>query len=170
MTDEFIEINPESINDNVIKLIGSDWMLISAGQANDYNTMTAAWGGLGFLWKMPVSYIFVRPQRYTFQFIEKNEYFSLCFFSDQYKDMLTYCGTYSGREVNKADECGLSLQSFQDKCVFFREANLVLICKKIYADDIDPEKFIDPALHLIYPQKDYHRMYIGKIESCFVKN
>ncbi len=169
MLKTFTEISPELINDNVIKLIGTDWMLIAAGKKDDFNMMTAAWGGLGFLWKRPVAFIFVRPQRYTFQFTENYRYFSLGFFTERYRDMLNYCGSHSGKDVDKALECKLTVLEDEERGVYFEESKLVLLCRKIYREDIQPGNFMDPELEEIYTKKDYHRMYIGEIEKCLVK-
>ena len=129
MSEVFKEIKPTDIPDNVFKLIGDDWMLITSGSSEDYNTMTASWGGLGILWGEPVSYCFIRPQRYTYNFVEKNETYTLSFFDEKYRKALQYCGTYSGRNVDKASATGLTIVEGEDNAVYFNEARLVLICK-----------------------------------------
>lgn len=166
----FKAIDPNEFNDNVIRLIGSEWMLITAGNQNHYNTMTAAWGGIGFLWNLPVSYIFVRPQRYTYEFTEQYDKYSLCFFDKTYKDVLMYCGRNSGRKVDKAKETKLTPIETSNGNIVFEEARLIIECEKIYADDIKEAKFISKEINdKIYPEKDYHRMYIGKIEKIYLK-
>lgn len=167
MEKEFKTINPEIIQENFIKLIGKDWMLITAGSTKSFNTMTAAWGGIGFLWKKPVVFCFIRPTRYTYGFTEKNEYFTLSFFQEEHRDILNYCGTKSGRDVDKVKETGLLPRETSSGNIYFEQARLVLECKKIYAEDITPAKFIDKAIDKNYPLKDYHRMYIGEIIQCF---
>ena len=169
MSDIFKEIKSTDISDNVFKLIGDDWMLITAGTPENYNTMTASWGGLGILWGEPVSYCFIRPHRYTYDFVKKNETFSLSFFDEKYRKALQYCGTHSGRDVDKAAATGLTVVGGDHNTVYFNEARLVLLCKKIYYQDINPENFIDPVINKNYLKKDYHRMYIGKIIKCLVK-
>ena len=99
-------IDPKEIGQNVFSLIGDQWMLITAGTAERCNTMTASWGGLGVLWRKPVATIYVRPQRYTYTFLEKNPYFTLSFFGPQWKKQLAYCGAVSGREEDKFAACG----------------------------------------------------------------
>lgn len=152
-----------NIPENAGRLIGSDWMLISAGLQHDYNTMTASWGGLGYLWHRPVSFIFIRPQRHTYSFVEKADYFSLCFFEEKYREILEFCGSASGKDVDKAKETGLKVVNFENKTVYFEQARLVLVCRKLYHQDIRPEFFHDASIHEAYPQKDYHRMYVGEI-------
>ena len=78
---KFTEIDVKSINDNMFKSIGQDWMLITSGEKEKFNTMTASWGGVGVLWNKNVTFAFIRPQRYTFDFMEKNDYYSLSFFN-----------------------------------------------------------------------------------------
>ena len=158
-----VEKDFATIPENAARLIGSDWMLIGAGAGKAFNMMTASWGGLGNLWHRPVSFIFVRPQRYTYSFIEKNEYFSICFFDEKYREALNFSGTVSGKNVDKAAETGLTPIDFEDKTIYFEQARLVLICRKLYHQDIKPELFDDAVIDSFYPAKDYHRMYIGEI-------
>lgn len=165
----FTSIKPNEMPGNAIKMIGHDWMLVTAGTEQDFNTMTAAWGGLGFLWNKPIAIIFIRPQRYTYQFTEKYNDFSLSFFDKQYRDMLNFCGTRSGRDTDKVKETGLTPMVSDLGNICFEEARVVLECRKIYFDDIKPENFLDKGFDKHYPQKDYHRMYIGLIENCLIK-
>jgi flavin reductase (DIM6/NTAB) family NADH-FMN oxidoreductase RutF len=166
----FREISPFEIGENAIDLIGEQWMLVTAGKKDSFNTMTAAWGGFGFLWNMPVAYIFIRPQRYTYQFTEKDDFFTLCFFDTAYRNALTYCGSHSGKDVDKIKETGLIPKTTLNDNIYFEQAKLVIECEKIYFDDIKPEHFIDSSIDKYYPGKDYHRMYIGKIMQCLVSN
>ena len=161
----FQDSNPDTLTHNPFRLIGKDWMLITSGTGDSFNTMTAAWGGLGVLWERKVCFCFVRPTRYTYEFLEKHDTFSLSFLEEQYRDILTYCGTKSGRDVNKVQETGLTPVS-DGTTVYFAEAKLVLVCAKIYTQDIDPERFRDPKIDGFYPLKDYHRMYVGEIVRC----
>jgi len=169
MPKEFKAIDPAAVNENFIQLIGYDWMLVTAGNLNDYNTMTASWGGIGYLWNLPVSFIFVRPQRFTYEFTEKFPDYTLSFFSKEYKDVLNFCGTHSGRDVDKADRCNINPVESPGGSVHFSEARLVLKCKKMYFNDIDPANFVDKRLKNIYTRKDYHRLYIGEIKSCLIR-
>ncbi len=166
----FIKINPEKIRDNFIRMIGYDWMLITAGPVNDFNTMTAAWGGMGFLWNKAVAYIFVRPQRFTYKFTEKYNNFTLCFFEEKYRKVLSYCGTHSGRDVNKVGQCNLTILETGNASVGFSEARYIIDCRSIYATDIKEEQYLAPDIcEKIYPQKDFHRLYIGEILDCYQK-
>ncbi len=166
MSNGFHAISTEHVQENPFTLIGEEWMLITAGTIDSWNTMTAAWGGLGYLWNRDVSYCFVRPNRYTYEFMEKADYYTLSFFDAEYKDALNYCGTHSGRDVDKAKETGLTPASFAHQTVGFEQARLVLVCRKLYVDDIKPSNFIDETLDRLYPAKQYHRVYIGEVDQC----
>lgn len=166
MDKSLIEIRPELITDNTFKLIGADWMLLTAGTPASYNTMTASWGGFGILWNKNICFCVVRPSRYTFNFIDKADTFTLSFFEDKYRDALQFCGSHSGKDVDKAAKTGLSPVESDRDTVYFSEARMVIECRKLYFQDIDPKNFIDSSLDKNYPQKDYHRMYIGEIVKC----
>ncbi len=157
-------IDVKQITDNPFSLIGKDWMLVTSGPADAYNTMTASWGGVGILWNKPVATIYIRPQRYTYEFLEKNDRFTLSFFTEQYRDALKFCGSKSGRDYDKAKETGLTPVGEED-ITYFDEARLVLVCKKLYFDDIKPAHFYTPELEANYPNKDYHRLYIAEIQK-----
>lgn len=161
------KLNPEEIAENTFKLIDKDWFLLTAGNADNYNTMTASWGGMGILWNKKVVFCFVRPVRHTYGFMESNELFTLCFFDEKYRKALSYCGKYSGRDVDKAKETNLTAETTAEGSVFFKQAKLVLECKKLYFSDINPESFLLPEIDKNYPHKDYHRIYIGEIIHCF---
>ena len=119
-------IKPEEITDNVIKLIGKDWMLVTAGRPGDYNTMTASWGGAGFLWNKPVVFVFVRHERHTYGFMEREDVFTLSFFDEKYRKALSLCGTKSGRDTDKAAETGLTPVETSNGSIAFSPARLVL--------------------------------------------
>lgn len=166
---DFKSIKPETIGDNVFRLIGSDWMLITAGDKKSFNTMTASWGGLGVLWNKNVSTIFVRPQRYTHEFLERAGTYTLSFFDETYRGVLNFCGAKSGREVDKVKETGLTPAQTPGGSPCFAEARLVIECRKIYFQDLNPANFLDPKIDANYPIRDYHRMYIGEIIACLAK-
>jgi flavin reductase (DIM6/NTAB) family NADH-FMN oxidoreductase RutF len=170
MTDTLIEIHPEQITDNPFKLIGRDWMLIAAGTLDSFNMMTASWGALGELWGKRVAFCFVRPHRYTFQFMERATHYTLNFFDESYRSALDFCGSRSGRDVNKAAETGLSPVAGGEGAVHFAQARLVLECRKLYAQDIVPGCFVDATIGpRNYPRQDYHRMYVGEIVRCLAR-
>ncbi|MCX6998634.1 MAG: flavin reductase [Kiritimatiellaeota bacterium] len=163
---KFKAIPVTAIADNPFKLIGTDWMLITAGTPAAFNTMTASWGGLGMLWDKQVAFIFVRPTRHTFGFLEKAPVFTLSFFTADHRAKLEFCGTHSGRSVNKVAKTGLTPLGDRPGVVYFAEARLVLVCRKIYFQDLDPARFLDPAIAEFYGARDYHRLYIGEVTEC----
>lgn len=165
---DFKTTDLHKIDENTFKLIGSDWMLITSGNLQSYNTMTASWGGLGVLWNKPVSYIFIRPTRYTYEFVEKNSTYTLSFFSEKYRKALTLCGSKSGRDIDKAKAAGITPEETGNGTVFFTEARLILECRKLYFQDINPSHFLDSSINKLY-DNDYHRMYIGEITGISKK-
>ncbi|MBI5540141.1 MAG: flavin reductase family protein [Bacteroidia bacterium] len=162
-------ILPEELNENIFKLIAKDWMLLSAGNIDNFNNMTASWGGMGNLWNKPVAFIFVRPPRYTYKFIESNDFFTINFFEEKYRDILNLSGTKSGRDIDKMKNIGLTPVESKNKSVYYSEARLIMECKKIYFQDINPENFLDDTIINKYPQKDFHRMYVGEITQTLLK-
>ena len=162
MMEEFKEIDCESLSDNPFKLVGKDWMLITAGDRERFNLMTAAWGGLGVLWQRNVAFCFVRPTRHTFSFIERSDRYTLSFFGDEYRNILNFCGSKSGKDVDKVAETGLT-PIFENGFIYYEQARLVLQCRKVYAQDLVPDAFLDPKINDLYPLRDYHRMYVGEI-------
>lgn len=162
------EIPVQQLNMNPMTLIAKEWMLVTAGdETRGYNTMTASWGHLGSLWGhgggLPTSVIYVRPQRYTKEFVDREELYTLCFFAPEYKEKLAYLGSHSGRDGDKVAAAGLT-PVFGDGYTYFAEANLVLVCRKLYQAPIKEEYFLDKeVMNKAYPGKDFHDMYIGEI-------
>jgi flavin reductase (DIM6/NTAB) family NADH-FMN oxidoreductase RutF len=169
MNDEFKVIDPLEITENPFKLISGDWMLVTAGDQKEFNTMTASWGGFGVLWHRKVCICFIRPSRYTYKFMEDHPVFTLSFFPDNFRDVLEYCGSTSGREINKVKETGLTPVFDKSSAIYFSEARLVLVCRKIYYDDLKPEHFLHQNIEVNYPARDYHRMYIGEVLKAMQK-
>lgn len=157
------------IKKSATKLIGKDWMLVTAGEPAKCNTMTASWGGFGELWNKPVVFIFIRPTRYTFEFVEKEEYFTVSFFDDKYRQSLHLCGTVSGRKVDKISEAGLTPVASEHGSTYFAEAKMICECRKLYFGDIDPTHFLDANIMKHYPHRDFHRMYVGEIVNTYIK-
>ena len=163
------KIDIKQLQGNAVSMFDDTWCLITAGNKDSYNTMTASWGAMGELWNKDVCFIFIRPQRYTLEFTEREEFFTLSFFGDEYKKALTFCGRNSGRDCDKAKETGLTPVEI-DGSMSFEESETVIVCKKLFYQDIDPEGFIDKAIDgVCYPEKDYHRMYVGEVVGCYKK-
>jgi flavin reductase (DIM6/NTAB) family NADH-FMN oxidoreductase RutF len=158
-----------TFSEKVFDMFKNEWMLITAGLPDNFNTMTAAWGSMGILWSKPIVNIYIRPQRYTFEFTERHSIFSLCFFGhEKYREALSFCGSKSGRKYNKPLETGLTPVVTPAGNIAFQEARLVIDCLKLYSDDIKPDRFIDRDIdRSVYPSKDYHRFYIGEVLGCY---
>ncbi|RKX82136.1 MAG: flavin reductase family protein [Spirochaetes bacterium] len=133
-------------------------------KSGDFNVMTIGWGSMGRMWSKPYVAVVIRPTRYTYGFMEKYDNFTVSLLPDSFKDILTYCGTYSGRDVDKIKETGLTpIKSNKVSSPGFDEAELIIECKKIYFDDYKPSNFLKASIHSKYPLKDYHRLYYGEI-------
>lgn len=167
------EIELKDLVVDPIHRIAGDWMLITAGDdTTGYNTMTASWGHLGSIWGhsggLPTAVIYVRPQRYTKEFVDREEKYTLCFFGPEYKKALGYLGTHSGRDGDKVSAAGLT-PVFGPGYTYFAEADLVLVCRKLYRAPIVEEGFLDRAvMEDCYPNRDFHDLYIGQILQAFV--
>jgi len=151
---------------DIIDLWANQWMLLTAGDFEErkFNTMTVAWGSIGFIWNKPFVQVVVRPSRYTYEFMEKYDTFTLCAFPEKYRPALELLGSKSGRDGDKIAESGLHpIAASQVAAPVFAEAELVIECRKIYWQDLNPDHFLDATIQSNYPLKDYHRVYFGEI-------
>ena len=166
----FHEIDARNM-ENAVKMIGDDWTLITAEKADgSVNTMTASWGFMGVLWNKPVCAIFIRPQRYTLEFVEEAERLSLTFFEEEWRAALRLCGTKSGCDMDKIAEANLTVCHTENGVPYFREAKTAVICRKLYADWLKPECFLDPSVAATcYPKEDFHKVFICEIEQVLEK-
>ncbi|MDR0941792.1 MAG: flavin reductase [Bacteroidales bacterium] len=164
----FTSIQPADITDNTFHLIGKEWMLIVAGNEQNNNCMTASWGGFGFLWNKPVVFIFVRPQRYTYNLLEKHDFFTLNFFNETHRSTLNFCGKESGKQLNKAEICKLDIVKTPNNSIAYQQSRMIIECRKMYKEQLKPDAFIDETIQDFYPENDYHYMYIAEISNCFV--
>ncbi|MDE6260521.1 MAG: flavin reductase [Oscillospiraceae bacterium] len=164
----FQNVDPKTLNLNPFAAIGDQWMLITAGTKERCNTMTASWGGLGVLWGAPMATAYIRPQRYTKQFVDENEYFTLSFFSEEYRPQLSLCGTKSGRDMDKVKECGFTVAEGAGGAPYFEQAELVLVCRKRMAMPMDADAMPANVKDKWY-KGDYHTMYWGEIVEALQK-
>jgi len=166
----FKRVDPEILEENFFRLINRDWMLVTAGITGNFNTMTASWGSTGILWNKHIAICFIRPHRYTFSFAERHDLFTLSFFDATYRKALNICGTVSGRETDKIKKTGLIPLESPGGSIAFQQASLVLECRKLYADFLREEHFIDHGIiPAHYPKKDFHKFFIGEIVGCYRK-
>jgi flavin reductase (DIM6/NTAB) family NADH-FMN oxidoreductase RutF len=160
---EYKKVAPELLRKNPFQLIGKDWMLITAGNDAKVNTMTASWGGLGVMYGKNVAYVFIRQSRYTKEFVDQEETFSLNFFDKGYRKTLSYLGTVSGRNEDKIAKSKLTVVR-HGETPYFDEARLVLICKKLFRQTLNTDGLINEQLkHSFYPSGDNHTLYIAEI-------
>lgn len=163
------EIKHENFQENAFEIIGKDWLLITAEKDGKVNTMTASWGGVGVLWNKKVAYIFIRPQRYTKEFVDFSDRLSVCVLPNSYRKELSYLGNVSGKDEDKISNANLKVQKYED-VPYFDEARLTLICRKLYAQDLKEECFIEKdIIDKWHPEKDYHTMYVVEIEKILSK-
>ena len=166
----FKKIDPKTLDKNVFSMVNDQWMLITAGTPEHCNTMTASWGGLGVLWNKCVATCYIRPQRYTKEFVDREEYFTLAFFGEEYRKALSLCGSKSGREVDKVAECGFTVAAGAGNAPYFEQAELVLVCRKLFRQAMDENCFLDKSLiEKNYPNGDFHTTYVGEIVECLVR-
>ncbi|MDR1774660.1 MAG: flavin reductase [Clostridioides sp.] len=165
----FKEIQVNEFDFNPFSAIGKEWMLITAKKGDKVNTMTASWGGVGVLWNKNVVFAFIRPQRFTKEFVDSSDSFSISFYDEKYRKELTYCGRTSGRDEDKIEKIGFKTL-FSDDVPYFEESNVTLICKKLYRQSMDPNSFLYEELkEKNYPENDYHAVYVAEIEKILVK-
>ena len=163
------EISAEEFAYSPFKTIGKDWLLVTAEKDGRANAMTASWGGLGVMWGKNVAFIVIRPQRYTKEFIDGAEGFSLSVFNEDRRKMMSYFGSVSGRDEDKIAKAGLTPVQ-DDGRMYFAEARITLLCKKLYAQKFDSASFIDKASdEKWYAAGDYHTMYIAEIDKILVQ-
>lgn len=164
------EITFGEFNLNIIKSWGQDWFLLTAGEnaSGKFNTMTVAWGSLGVMWNKPFAQVVVRPSRYTLDFMEAGDSFTLSAFSPEYKNTLTFCGSHSGRDLDKVKEAKLTpLASQSIAAPGFAEAELIIECQKIYKTRFEPKDFLSPEIEPCYNGEDYHQVYFGEILKIY---
>ena len=160
----FQEISIDSLEFNPFHKISKEWMLVTAGDEKKSHTMTASWGGLGIMWGKNIATVYIRPQRYTKEFVDANDLFTVSFLPDDQRKALNVCGSISGREVEDKWEMAGLHPFYVDGATAVREADLVLVCKKQYHQEMKPEFFDVPENDTKwYPDKDYHVMYMAEI-------
>ena len=162
------KINVKELNDNVFETIGKEWMLVCAGNKDKFNMMTASWGCLGWLWNKPVAVVFIRPERFTHGIIEENEFMTLSFLgnSEEARKIYSFCGSKSGRDLDKAKETGLIPVETDNGSIAFDQSRLTLECRKLYKDNMTAEKFLDKDLLQWYGAKGgFHDVYVVETDK-----
>lgn len=157
---------PDEWTENVFSMLDDQWMLIAAEKDHKTNAMTASWGGFGVLWEERVATIYVRNSRYTREFLDAADTFSLTVFDEAYKPMLLdVMGSKSGRDIDKIKESGLTLTRL-DGTPAFGEARLAIVCEKLYRTPFEPKGFAKGVPEM-YADGDFHIIYIGRIKAVY---
>lgn len=165
----FQPVTPDLMECNPFEKIGKEWMLVTAGNKQKANTMTAAWGGMGVMWGKNVVYIVIRQSRFTKEFIDREGTFSLSFLGEKNRNMLKYLGSVSGRTEDKIKEAGVEL-NYEKEIPFVDQANLALICKVMSATVLKPEEFLAEEIDQTwYQDKDYHTLYIAEVTDIMAR-
>ena len=155
--------------EDALNLIGKQWMLVTAGTSEKFNTMTASWGGLGWLWNKPVAFVFIRPERFTHGFIEASDCMTLSFYGEEYREALKICGTKSGRDTDKVAATGLTPVELESGNMTFGEARLTLDCRKLFKTSMQEANFIDKELleKWYAAHGGLHDVYVVEIENVY---
>ena len=176
MDTSFVSIHPKDIKENPIKLFGDDWAVVAAGTPDNFNELTVSWGALGDAWwnNMPIAIIFVSATRYTQQYLEANDTFSINIFPPEYRKATAYIGSHSGRDEDKIAATGLKVDFTESNTPIFPESRLIIECRKVYAHNLDRSKFSESLIGN-YNQKIFqgvipHTVYFGEIMNCWIKN
>lgn len=171
---QYDRIEASDLPDNVFDLIGKQWMLVTAGNKNSYNTMTASWGGFTYVWERPATIAYIRDSRYTYGFLQQEESFTLSFFTEQYRGALRICGTKSGRDTDKVKEAGLTPIETPAGLMSFGEARMIIECKKILVQELDYSNLTEPYKAKIM-EESYnkepakHQLFISEITNIWLK-
>jgi len=163
------EIKTRQLNENFFEVMKSEWALLTAGTLDKFNTMTIGWLTAGIIWGKDVITCYVRPSRYTYEFIQDNDLFTISFYYPQYCNLLSHLGTHSGRDEDKVKTVGFHPIEL-NHAVSFEEARMTIICKKIYDQAMDETQMQTFGIERYYPRGDYHRFYIGEIIKIYVKD
>ncbi len=165
----FKEISFTDVKENVVDLLKNQWGLVTAGDEDALGTMTVSWGAIGELWAKDMATIYIRPQRNTVQYLDAKDYFTITFYPSDYHSALAFCGSKSGRDVDKVKETGLT-PKYDEAAPYFDEAKLVLVCRKMAKGNFAPEQMIDKSIiDTQYSANDFHHIYYGAIEKVLVK-
>ena len=163
-----VEIDVTRLSVDAVDLWMNRWLLLTAGTYDDCNMMTVAWGSIGCMWSKPFAQVVVRPQRHTRKYIDQSDSFTLCAFPEKYRKYLQTLGTLSGKDGDKLSQTGLTLMGSQKvSAPSYNEANLILECRTMYRQDMDPSGFLDKTIQDNYAADDYHRIYFGEILAAF---
>lgn len=151
-----------NLNLDILSAFDKEWALVTAGTSEKFNTMTVSWGGFGTLWGKPVATVYIRPSRYTYEFLENSDLFTVSFFDEQYRKDLSILGTKSGRDIDKLSETALSPVAVGSS-VGFAQARRTVLCRKLYRQEMDIHAMPEDVVKSCYKDGDVHVMFIGEV-------
>lgn len=151
-----------SLNCDIFAKFNKQWALVTAGTPEDFNTMTISWGSLGTFWRKPMATVYVKPVRYTYDYLNREEYFTISFFPESCRQDLAYLGSHSGRDEDKVAKTGLT-PVFLEHGVTFKEAEATLVCKKYFIQDLTPENIPQDEVDVFYTSEEPHRIFMGEV-------
>ena len=133
------------------------------------NTMTIGWGSFGFEWGIPVAEVMIRESRFSKIAADKNLEFTLTFpYDDSMKSALSFCGSRSGRDVDKIAECNLEVKPANKIATPVVSCKgLVFECKVITRCEMTNDLASAEILDKWYKNGDLHTFYYAKIEDCY---
>jgi flavin reductase (DIM6/NTAB) family NADH-FMN oxidoreductase RutF len=153
---------------DIFSVFDKKWALLTAGNKDSFNTMTVSWGGMGTIWGKPVATVYVRTSRYTHEFMDREGYFTVSFYSEEYRKVLGVLGSKSGRDMDKMNGSGLTAKALQES-VTFEEAEITLVCRKMFMQRLEPSNITDPDAAKFYAGDAPHDMYIGEVVDIISK-
>lgn len=154
---------------DILSVFDKKWALLTAGNKDKFNTMTVSWGGLGTLWGSPVATVYVRKSRYTHEFMDNNEFFTVSFYQEEYRDVLKVLGSKSGRDMDKMKESGLTAKEVSQSMTF-EEAEVTFVCRKLFVQELKTENMLPEIASKFYSSDAAHDMYIGEIVDIIRKD
>ena len=153
---------------DIFSVFDKKWALLTAGNKDSFNTMTVSWGGMGTIWGKPVATVYVRTSRYTHEFMDREGYFTVSFYPEEYRKVLGVLGSKSGRDMDKMNGSGLTAKTLQES-VTFEEAEITLVCRKMFMQRLEPSNITDPDAAKFYAGDTPHDMYIGEVVDIISK-
>ena len=162
-------VDVKALTPDIFQMFFKRNALLTAGDKTACNTMTIGWAQMGTLWNLPVCTVYVRPERYTYTFMEQQDYFTVSVLAAEARDIARICGTMSGRDTDKIKECGLTIACGAGDAPYFEEAELVLVCRKLFVQDMEPSCVVDERISGFYTEKSggWHRAYVGEIVEAY---
>ena len=162
-------VDPKTLAPEVFRVFGANNALLTAGDRNGCNTMTIGWCGLGRMWNLSACTVYVRPERYTYEFMESHDYFTVSVLPESEKETMVLCGTKTGRDTDKFAACGLTVAYGAGDAPYIAQSEWVLVCRKLYAQDLKADCLTDRRPETFYQGDGWHRMYIGEVVEAYTR-